>query len=138
MGGLDRMQRALMGRGARFSLVGLLCTAASYGAFVGLTPLVGYGAANVMAWAAGFLLSFALNRGFTYRIRGSHRSREQFGLFLLGSAAQLGIASAGYWLLIGRLHMNTSAAFAINLVFTAAFMFAYMECVAFGRRMRPE
>lgn len=128
-----RMDRAIIGRSLRFACVGALCTLAAYLAFIGLARTGNYVLATFGAWFAGIALGFALNRGFTYRIKGGYGLKAQFILFMIGSALQMGIASAGYWLLIGKLHLTASQAFLICLPFTAGFMFAYMELVAFGR-----
>lgn len=127
--------RKLIERGSRFGLVGAICTAIGYITFVIAADHVHYMIAALFSWISGALLGFALNRSFTFGIRGTENIRQHFALFFSGSLAQLGLASTGYWLLIGILHLPPSLAFPINLVMTAAMMFLYLNFIAFRPKM---
>jgi putative flippase GtrA len=124
--------RLLIGRGIRFTTVGVLCTVIGYVVFVSLTKVVHYEIANVGAWASGVGVGFLLNRYVTYKIRGPDGLPMQFGLFVLGSLGQLVVSSLGYAILISGFHLGPTPAYVLNLVFTASYMFAYLESVAFG------
>lgn len=111
--------------------MGVLCTAASYGAFVGLSSVVHPQIANVMTWVLGLGLGFALNRRITYRISGPEGRGEQFARFVLGSFGQLLVSAFGFWVLMSVLKLPAWLAFPICLAFTSAYMFAYLESIAF-------
>ncbi|MBB4639750.1 GtrA family protein [Rhizorhapis suberifaciens] len=121
----------LIKRGSRFGVVGAICTIIGYITFVFAAEHTHYMLAALLSWISGALFGFALNRSFTFGIRGSEKVRRHFVLFFSGSLAQLGLASAGYWLLIGVLHLPPVVAFPINLIMTAAMMFLYLNFVAF-------
>lgn len=125
------MTRALLRRGVRFSVVGLLCSAISFGVFLALSRATHYEVANAGAWASGMGVSFVCNRVLTYGVRTRRRLPQQTALFIAGSLGQLLVSSLGYWILIGLLHLPAWAAYPICLVFTSAYMFAYMEAVVF-------
>jgi putative flippase GtrA len=120
-------------RGFRFSVVGLICTAVSYGVFVLAARFVHFEIANMVAWTATVCLSFLLNRGVTYRLRGRNGLPLQFGLFVAGSLGQLLVSSIGYALFMGVLHFKPTLAFVCTTLFTASYMFAYLEYVAFRK-----
>ena len=63
--------RDLLGEMVRFGLVGVLNTAVGYGTIVLLTVLAGLPpvAANMGGYAVGLVVSFTLNRRYTFRKR---------------------------------------------------------------------
>ena len=118
----------------RFGLVGALVTGLVYLAFIGLLRLgVHYLAAAAAGWGLGVCLSYVLNRSFTFGMKDRARPRE-FGAFVGGYLLQLGLGLTTYWLLIGVLGLDPSAAFALNLVGTASFSFVFMRWVVFHER----
>lgn len=76
---------------ARFVLVGLANTLVGYSAILIFQFVVGLSAmaANACGYLAGMLLSYALNRRFTFRSQRSHRSA--IPAFLAAAAACFGI-----------------------------------------------
>jgi len=61
----------MMPRLLRFGLVGILTTALAYAVFVGLIAIgIGYIVASVAGWAAPMIVSYLLNRRFTFNISG--------------------------------------------------------------------
>ena len=118
-------------RGSRFGFIGTICTVICYITFVISAKHVHYMIASLFSWFSGAIIGFVLNRSFTFGIRGTENIKQHFALFFSGSLAQLGLASAGYWLLIGFLHLPPSIAFPINLIMTAVLMFLYLNFVAF-------
>jgi putative flippase GtrA len=117
----------------RFSSVGALCTFASYAFFVPLAAVTSYVVANALAWIAGATLGFALNRRFTFGLRGRAHMRQDAALFALGSIGQFAVGSLGFWLLIGIIGLPPVLAFPLNLAFTIPPMFLFLRFVAFRR-----
>jgi putative flippase GtrA len=129
---LTRLPRHLL----RFGLVGALTTGLSFVLFTGLTGLgAHYLAASALAWLAAMLVSFALNKRFTFSLRTPASARETAS-FVGGSLLQLLMASLGYALLIDGAGLSPSLAFAINLCLVAASSFAFMRLVVFHRALR--
>ncbi len=118
----------------KFVASGLVTTAFSYVSFVTLTLFMRYDAAALCSWMLTVSLGFAVNRRFTFGIKGGEGGVRQLVLFVVGAGLQLLLAEAGYAVLIGRLKFNPSAAFACLLVFTSSFSFGFMSLVAFRRR----
>ena len=129
-----RASRALVLRGIRFSMVGAVSTLISYVVFISLAKVVHYQVANVASWGAGLGVGFILNRRITYGIRGAGGLPRHMALFAAGSVGQLAVSAIGYAVLIGGFHLNTTLAFAVNLLLTASYMFAYLESIAFRGR----
>lgn len=125
------MKQAVVRRGVKFSVVGLLCTAISYGVFVALSRVAHYELANVGAWVSGVGVSFICNRALTYGVRTRERLPQQTALFVAGSLGQLLISALGFWVTMGLLHLPAWGAYPVCLVFTSAYMFAYLEAVVF-------
>ena len=121
-----------MGRLLRFAITGLLTTATAYLVFVGLISVgVHYLVANVFAWGLSLLVGFSVNRRFTFQIRAATDRTRHFGLYVLGAVLQLVLGSFGYWVLIGRLHLDKTPAFALNLIVTSTFNYLFLSLVAF-------
>lgn len=129
----------MIGRALRYGLTGLITTAVSYGLFIWLIGTGwGYRVAAVLSWAASMLLGFAINRRFTFGVRGADRRALQFGLFLTGAILQLLLAMLIYELLIGDLGWAPTPAFLANLVLTISFNFAWLNAIAFGPASRNQ
>ncbi|HTX49814.1 MAG TPA: GtrA family protein [Caulobacteraceae bacterium] len=127
-----------MNRLLRFGLTGLLTTAIAYVVMAGLMRVgVFYLVAATASWAASLCVGFAINRRFTFQIRGAAQSKRDFGFYVLGAVLQLLVGWAGYGVLIGELHLRVTPAFAINLVFTTGFSFLFMRFVTFRRAAQP-
>jgi putative flippase GtrA len=122
----------------RFGLTGLLTTAIAYGVMAGLMRLgVHYLVAAAASWASSLCVGFAINRRFTFGIRGAEQSKRDFGVYALGAVMQLLLGMAVYSVLIGQWRLQVTPAFAINLVFTTSFSFLFMRFVTFRRVARP-
>ena len=121
-----------MGRLLRFVITGALTTATAYVVFIGLIAVgVYYLVANVFAWGLSLLVGFAVNRRFTFQIRGATDRTRHFGLYVLGAVLQLMLGSIGYWVLIGRFHLDPTPAFVLNLIVTSTFNYLFLSLVAF-------
>jgi len=117
----------------RFLLVGGLTTAMNYLLFVGLTQAgLHHLAAATVGWAAGLIVSFVLNKRFTFEVRTRADARE-VSAFVGGYLLQLLLGLAVYWVLIDGLGLTPSAAFVLNLAVVAAFSFAFMRRAVFRR-----
>jgi putative flippase GtrA len=122
-----------------FVLIGLLSTAVSYLVFIALIRLgLHYALASVASWAAGLAVGFVLNRRFTFGITGPERRTRDFGLYVIGALLQLLLGLTGYAITIGRLGLNPTLAFAINLPITTAFSFLFLRFVTFRRAAQPQ
>ena len=126
----------MWGRLLRFGISGASAAAASYACFISLFALgFNYEIATVAAWVLAVLVSFALNRRFTFGVRAAGHSRD-FGLFVLGALAQLAISMAGFWVTIGNWKMDPSVAYACLFPVNVGFSFAFMRMVVFRRHLR--
>jgi putative flippase GtrA len=120
----------------RFLFVGGLNTGLVYLAFKGLLALhVHYLLAAAVGWAVGVVVSYILNRNFTFEVGHAADARE-FGAFVGAYLFQLAVGQFTYWLLMGVLRLNADIAFFCNLVFTTIISFAFMRWVVFRRRPR--
>jgi putative flippase GtrA len=78
----------------RFVAAGALNTAATYVVYLALLPVAMYRVAFTLAFAAGILLSYALNAWFVFRRPASWRSAWRFPLiYLLQFALGLALVS---------------------------------------------
>ena len=131
------MSRPLLNNIVRFGLVGALVTGLVYVAFIGLLELgVHYLVAAAIGWALGVMISYVLNRSFTFGVRKPPEAKE-FGAFMATYLLQLVLGQFTYWVLMGVLHLGPSVAFAANLVFTASVSFVFMRWVVFRREHPP-
>ena len=87
---------------ARFAGVGVVCTAASLALFALCRPWLGAQAANAVALILTSVMNTALNRRFTFRVRGPGRLAEDHlnGLVALAVALALTAGSLAvlHWL----------------------------------------
>ena len=118
----------------RFLLVGGLNTGIVYLVFKGLLALdAHYLLAAAVGWAVGVLISYGLNRRFTFEV--THKAvPKEFGAFVGGYLLQLGVGQVSYWLLMGVLKLDADVAFLCNLVLTTAISFIFMRWVVFRHR----
>ena len=115
----------------RFLLVGTTTTSLNYVLFVGLTRLgLHHLASATVGWFAGLLVSFVLNKRFTFGLRSRLSAREATSFFG-GYVAQLLLGLAGYVVLIDGLGLSPTPAFLVNLVVVASFSFAFMRLAVF-------
>ena len=121
----------MTGSGFRFLLVGGLTTGLNFLLFVGLVRLgLHHLLAATVGWLVGLLVSFVLNKRFTFGVRTRADVRE-VGSFLSGYVLQLALGLGVYALLIDGFGLGPPLAFAINLVLVAAFSFAFMRAAVF-------
>ena len=127
------MTRPLLKNLIRFGLVGGLVTGLVYLAFKGLLALhVHYLLAAAIGWALGVVISYVLNRSFTFEV--AHKAQpKEFGTFVGGYLLQLAVGQATYWVLMGQLRLGADLAFLCNLVFTTSISFIFMRWVVFRR-----
>ena len=115
----------------RFGASGLVTTGVNGAIFIPLSHPIGYAPAAVTAWVISVAVGFQLNRRFTFRLSGREGRNRQLVLFVAGALAQLLLSLASYALLIGRLHMPATPAFAMTLIVTTAFSFIVMNLIVF-------
>jgi putative flippase GtrA len=120
-------------RAVRYVLTGALTTLVAYVATMLFLRLMNYIPATALAWVVTVGFGFTINRRFTFGIVGPERRGRDFGLFVVGAAMQLAITLVSYSITLGRLGLDPSLAFAINLVVTTSFGFAFLNLVAFRR-----
>jgi putative flippase GtrA len=126
------MRVAMSGRLFRFGVSGTVATLASYLSFVALMHIgLHYLLAGGGSWICGSASGFAMNRRFTFGIRGRDGRARQLGLFMVGAVLQLLLALAGYAVLIDGFHLSPSLAFAANLTITTSFGFTFASLVTF-------
>ena len=115
----------------RFLMVGGVTTAMNYVLLAGLVHAgLHHLAAATVGWAAGLIVSFVLNKRFTFEVRSRADLRE-VGSFVGGYLLQLLLGLSVYAVLIDGLRLPLPAAFLINLVVVAAFSFLFMRRAVF-------
>ena len=116
-----------------YILVGGLSLIVSYVLTAGLKSVIGIQAAAVIAWIAAVLVAFAVNRRVTFGLSGADRRWRELALFTLGALGQLALTLGGYAVTLGWLRWNFNLAFALNILTTTIFGFAYVNLIAFRR-----
>jgi len=107
----------------RFGVVGVVNTAVYYACYLALSTVLPYLAAHVIAFVTAMIGSFFLNCHYTFRIKPTWR---KFLLFPLSNITNFVVTSVGLYVLVGRLHMNSTiaplvaAAVAIPVTFVVA------------------
>ena len=96
-----------------------------------------YLAASTAGWALGVIVSYFLNKSYTFSLGRRFLWRE-FMVFAGGYVVQLGLASLGYIVLIGGFGLAPTTAFFVNLVFVAAFSFLFMQIAVFAAPAAPQ
>jgi putative flippase GtrA len=126
--------KLLSGRGVRFLISGAALTLLAYLIFAGLLALgLHYLIASTAAWVAGIVVSYFLNKGFTFELGRAFVWRE-FLTLAAGYGLQFLLASLGYVVLIDGLGFQPTPAFLINVVIVAGFSFLFMQFVVFRRK----
>ncbi len=90
-----------------------------------------YQAANIVGYAAGTLLSFVLNRAFTFRVMDAP-IRRLAGFFAV-AAIGYAVSSAALWFLIERMALNQLLAKAAVLVLVVIIQFGINSTVTFRK-----
>lgn len=93
--------RALTGQAGRFALVGVVNTLVDYLLFTGLVYLAGFGVvpANIIAGMSAILVSFLLNRTWTFPESRHHGAAHlQFLKHLVTTGSGLLLATVTVWL----------------------------------------
>jgi putative flippase GtrA len=117
----------------RYAAVGLFSTVLNYAIFEsGIALGLHYLVATTLSSAIVVVISYFLNRTFTFSSPGRATPREFFSFFMVFSV-QYSLAFAGYILLIGYLHLNTSVAFVLNTAFVAVVAFNLLRWGTFRR-----
>ena len=112
-----------LGRIVRFGLVGVVNTGTYYGIYLLLVRVLPYLAAHTVAFCLAMVGSYFLNCYFTFRVRPTWR---KFLLFPLSNITNFVVTSGGLYLLVSRMHMNSTvaplvaAAVAIPITFVVA------------------
>jgi putative flippase GtrA len=90
-------------RALKFGLVGVANTGLDVALFATLTYVAGVRPvpANIVSYSAGILLSFAVNRAWTFSDRQRQGGVSQLALFAAGSLAGLGMSTLVIALLAG-------------------------------------
>jgi putative flippase GtrA len=101
--------------------------------FLLVTSGIWYQAANIAGYAAGTLVSFALNRAITFKVKDDVLRRL---------AMFLGVAACGYlcsavllWLLVAHLSIDARIAKLITLPFVVAIQFGLNSRLSFRQRI---
>lgn len=120
----------------RFGVSGLLAAASLFATLYVLTDLLKlwYVASAAVAWILSMAVSFALQRGWTFRSRGRDGARTQLVAFialgLFNAAANAGLM----YLLVDRAHLNYLAAQLLLAVLIAVWNFVIMRYAIFPHR----
>jgi putative flippase GtrA len=131
--GYVRIMNRLWQRFVKFGIVGGISTALAYGGFIGLLHFTNYIVAATFSWLLSVSCGFVLNRRITFGISGRAGRPRQLSLFIIGAAIQYVIAMAGYALLIGYLHVDSTIAFFLNLILTVSFSFVFLDLIVFRK-----
>jgi len=92
---------------------------------------VDYQVANAAGYALGTLLSFFLNRHFTFKIYDN--ALRRMALFFLTAGIGYLISTALLWLLVEHLHLNPFSAKLITLAIVLVVQFSGNRAITFRR-----
>jgi putative flippase GtrA len=120
-------------RGLKFGAVGVVNTAADFALYSMLTLAVGLGAvgANLISYSVGIILSFLLNRAWTFKDRGGSSMVSQLILFVAGSLGGLAISTAIVGFLTGP--CGVLLAKAVSILATFIWNYCFSNLVVFRR-----
>jgi len=90
---------------------------------------VGYQWANAAGYAAGTLVSFVLNRHFTFRTYDN--TLRRFGLFLAAALTGYLVSSGLLWLLVEQLGVNVFIAKLLTLAVVLVLQFSLNRAITF-------
>lgn len=96
---------------------------------------IGYQLANAMGYLAGTLVSFALNRIFTFGMRD--RVWQRLALFLTVAAVGYGASAALLWALVQAGHVDPRIAKLITLPMVVVLQFALNRRITFNPAGAP-
>jgi len=116
-----------------YCLCGGIGVATDYTVFhVAVTAGTWYQAANAMSYLAGTLVSFALNRVVTFKVRD--RVLQRLGMFL--AVAAVGFASSALllWLLVDLAHLDPKLSKLITLPMVVVVQFSLNRRFSFNAR----
>ena len=119
---------------ARYALTGIANTLFGYGVIVAglLAGMTDY-AANALGYAAGFVLSFALNRRFTYRVTSDPVTGQALR-FCLAAALAYGANLAVLTLCIAWLGEQNPLAHMPGMIAYSGLLFVLSTVFVFSRR----
>ena len=119
---------------ARFGVVGCAVTVINYVLFLALLNAgLPYINALVIAWCLSISISFGLNRRVTFR-SGGRISRQEIASFAAASLFQLGLALAGFVVLIDVCAVPPALAYPINLLVLTIINFAILRGLVYPLR----
>jgi putative flippase GtrA len=119
--------KSLLSQALRYGVVGLISALLNYILFVaGIASGLHYLISATISSIATLLISYTLNRNFTFAAQGAPNIAE-FISFLAVFATQYVCAMAGYTLLIGYLGLDPSIAFILNAFFVAGIAFTLLR-----------
>jgi putative flippase GtrA len=127
--------RELLGKIARFGIVGGTITAFNYWLYISLISFgLHYLIATTSGWIIAVAFSFLANKYYTFLKFSKPRLFEIISFFY-GNVLQLILGSITIFTMIDILNLNMSYAFFINVAITSIFSFVFMDKIVF--RMRP-
>jgi putative flippase GtrA len=113
-----------------YLVCGGLGVASDYGLYLSLIAAgLHYQVANVAGYAAGTLVSFALNRIVTFGMRD--RTGRRLASFLLVAATGYSVSVAMLWLLIDQAALNPAIAKGLTLPVVVALQFTLNRSITF-------
>ena len=121
-------------RALKFGLVGVANTALDVLLFSTLTYVAGVRPvpANIVSYSAGILLSYTVNRAWTFRDRERQRTVRQLAWFIAGSVAGLALSTLVIALLAGV--CGALAAKVLSVGVTFAWNYVYSNFVVFKQK----
>jgi putative flippase GtrA len=135
-GGSFGISRKLLGQIIRFGITGVLASLVHLAGLYILTEYVGlwYLLSTTLGFLMGFVVSFTLQKFWTFRDRATSAIRAQAGIYLLAQVASLGTNVLGVWLLVEIAGMHYMLAQFIMLAIVASGMFFIGKFIIFRER----
>jgi putative flippase GtrA len=116
---------------ARYLTVGATNTAISYVSYIVLVLVsVHVAVAAAIAWAAGAVNGYILNRRWTFRARDDWRARLRYAAIMTAAAL---VNAAAVWVIVGGTGVPRLAAYAVAVPPVTLAAFAAMRAFAFDR-----
>lgn len=124
--------RQLLGKMARFGIVGGVITAFNYWLYISLISIgLHYLIATTLGWLIGVMASFFGNKYYTFLNYNSPNFIEVISFFS-GNIIQLIIGSITLIIIIDVIGIDFQYAFFFNVAITAIFSFLFMDRIVFG------
>jgi putative flippase GtrA len=120
-------------RFGRFLVVGVVNTAVSYALYLGLTPLLGYSVAYVIAFAAGVATSYVLSSRWVFDSGGGALRAAAFPLVYV---PQLLFGSLALRVAVERFGIDTRLALALVIGLTIPLNFLLARLILERRTVR--